>query len=583
MKILFFSPNSAIWVHAFPEALVAEAAAQQGNEVVYVGCGGQLGCCVSPSAYRIPFGAERSEKERICRLCKKNEEIIRAHFGFTGVDLDDVVVADDLSYADEALSSVTPENLLDLVIDGVEVGRIALYELLLEVKKISLDFSPDEWKQYKASLKDAIVVLRGTQRIVSEMHPDRIVLYNALYTVNRVVSRFAELRGIPQYFLHAGGNLSNRLQTLMLARGNTFTYFQHMRYKWREVKENPCSPDVLRAVTDHFLEVIRGRSAWAYSSAAKGGDADLRQFFGVDAGQKVICATMSSYDERFAAETVGAISADIPLLFPKQADWVRALINFVANRRDLSLIIRVHPREFPNKRDGVLSEHARMLQGVLSQLPSNVRINWPTDDVSLYDLANITDVFLNAWSSTGKEMALLGIPVLLYSHDLVLYPSELNYVGTTEQEYFQQLEQALLDGWSSERIRKTYRWCAMEYAYSLLDISESYSKNEYRQGSFFSKVVNKLMTYIAPCREQERDCRNRSAQLSISGKIDRILKNKLDSVLDLDGQDAFASYAEETDGLKREVRRLIDALYGDTRINVQQNSLTKRMIDFANS
>ena len=86
-------------------------------------------------------------------------------------------------------------------------------------------------------------------------------------------------------------------------------------------------------------------------------------------------------------------------------DWIRALVRYVARREDLCLIIRVHPREFPNKREMVLSEHAKMLQVALSELPDNVKVNWPTDKVSLYDLANITDAFANAWSSAGKEMA----------------------------------------------------------------------------------------------------------------------------------------------------------------------------------
>ena len=70
----------------------------------------------------------------------------------------------------------------------------------------------------------------------------------------------------------------------------------------------------------------------------------------------------------------------------------------------------------------MLSDHAKMLQDAFVTLPRNVKVNWPTDTVSLYDLARITDVFANAWSSAGKEMAWLGLPVVLYSPELTLYP-----------------------------------------------------------------------------------------------------------------------------------------------------------------
>jgi UDP:flavonoid glycosyltransferase YjiC (YdhE family) len=63
MKILFFSPHTAIWVHAFPEALVAEALQQGGHEIVYVTCGRQLQrYCVAMSAHQVPPAAADRDK-----------------------------------------------------------------------------------------------------------------------------------------------------------------------------------------------------------------------------------------------------------------------------------------------------------------------------------------------------------------------------------------------------------------------------------------------------------------------------------------------------------------------------------------
>lgn len=582
MKILFFAPHSAIWVHAFPEALVAEAAAQQGNEIIYVGCGGQLDSyCVAMSAFGVSYEASPSEKKQVCGLCKKNLEIIRKNFGFRGGDLSELVDSTDLSYADELVSLVTPENCLDLSVDEIDVGRIALYELLLHAKKSAIDFNSNEWERYQDSLKNTILVLRVMKKIFDETQPDRVVVYNALYSVNRIVCKLAELRGIPEYFLHAGENIANRLQTLMLDRGHNFSHYQYMRNKWVEISQNPCPENAMKAATDHFLEVIKGRSPLAYSSA-NGSEVDLRKFFRIEEDQKVICATMSSYDEMFAAETIGALPSDIKLLFPKQVDWIRALIQYVANRRDLNLIIRIHPREFPNKRDGVLSAHAKMLKSALSILPSNVSVNWPTDKVSLYDLANIVDVFANAWSTAGEEMVLLGIPVVLYSHELVMYTSDLNFVGTTEQEYFQQIELALKEGWSSERIRKAYRWSGMKLGYASLDISESFFTSENQKRSLIVRGINKLVRIVAPYQEQKNACKNRAPQLFSAKKIDQIFRDKLDSVLDVNEETVKTSLLEETVFLKIEVGRLVEGLYG-LNTKPQQGSLMNNLLKFANS
>jgi hypothetical protein len=394
-----------------------------------------------------------------------------------------------------------------------------------------------------------------------------------------VVCRLAELRGIPQYYLHAGDNLSMRLKTLVLARDHAFAYCRYLRSRWNDFRDRPCPPEAMRAATNHLLEVARGRSAWAYSAPA-GGKSDLRGRFSIRSGQKVICATMSSDDERFGGETIGVLPTLDHLLFPKQVDWIRALIGYVENREDLFLIVRVHPREFPNKREGVLSEHAKMLKETFVGLPSNVIVNWPSDDISLYDVANITDVFANAWSSAGREMAWLGLPVLLYADDLALYPSELNYVGTTKPEYFAKLEQALREGWSEERIRKTYRWCAVDLYYALLDISDSYSKDEYLP--FLRKGLRRALSMVAPTREAERDCRDRAPRLAAAHGINRIIDENLAAPIDLEDPRPSITVEEESSFLRQEVHRLALGLFGDPSLHAK-GSLAARLFDFAAS
>ena len=77
-------------------------------------------------------------------------------------------------------------------------------------------------------------------------------------------------------------------------------------------------------------------------------------------------------------------------------DWIKFTVEWVSSRPDLFLIIRVHPREFPNKRESVTSEQAIALSKFFEHLPKNVAINWPSDSISLHDLIRITDVGLNA-------------------------------------------------------------------------------------------------------------------------------------------------------------------------------------------
>jgi hypothetical protein len=580
LKILFFAPHSAVWIHAFPEALVAESLKQAEHEIVYVGCGGTLKShCVAMSAYSVPFEAPPSVKSRVCTVCRRDRDIIRESFGLPGPDLESLATAEDWAAADESIGSLPAAELLGMTLEGIEVGKIALYEMLIQRKRGALDLTPDESLRFQASLRNVIIVARVMGRLLDESKPDRIVLYNALYSVNRVVCVMARIRGIPQYYLHAGDNLSNRLGNLVLARDHAFSYYAHLCSQWPRFKDRPCPPEAMRAGTNHLLEVARGRSVWAYSAAA-GGAEDLRQKFAIAAGQRVICATMSSDDERFGGEVVGVLPSLEGLLFPKQVDWIQALIEYVKPRPDLFLIVRVHPREFPNKRERVLSDHAVMMKEAFAQLPDNVRVNWPTEGVSLYDLAGITDVFVSAWSSAGKEMAWLGMPVVLYAKDLALYPADLNYVGTTKAEYFQQIERALQDGWSADRIRRAYRWCAVEMYYSTLDISQSFSKNE--NAPMPRKAVSKLLRMVAPGAAERRDCRRRSKRLAAGAIVNRVIGDALATAVDIGELGPAITVAEENENLKREVARLVDGLFGPVD-DPRRNALASKLRSFARS
>jgi hypothetical protein len=228
----------------------------------------------------------------------------------------------------------------------------------------------------------------------------------------------------------------------------------------------------------------------------------------------------------------------------------------------------------------VLSDHARLLKEAFANLPANARINWPTENVSLYDLAAITDVFANGWSSAGKEMSLLGLPVVLYSPQFVLYPPSLNYVGTSTAGYFAEVERALADGWSIERTRRTFRWNAVEYHYASLDISDSFSRDEH--APFLAKALRRVIRSIAPTLQQESDCRRRSKSLAAGGKMSMVLRGQLNSVVDLELPASTVSLAEETECLKREVGRLVDGLFGPAG-DPRTNPLAAKLRGFAGS
>ena len=254
-----------------------------------------------------------------------------------------------------------------------------------------------------------------------------------------------------------------------------------------------------------FQCLLSSGSSFVFSAPRSKEYLDVRSHFGVQSEQKFIVASTSSYDERFAVESVHAAEPPEYLLFPRILDWVAYLIELAVQRPDWFMLIRVHPREFPNRRDQVRSEHSRSMKALLQNLPANVKVNWPDDDMSLYDLAQEADLFLNAWSSVGKEMTLLGLPVVIYSPELVLYPTELNGVGTTLPQYVAAIEAALAEGWNFERCKKAYRWYALEFSRSCVDMRSSFAPvRRYRRG-FLERVLLRFLRVLVGYPQERWD------------------------------------------------------------------------------
>ncbi|MBC7804175.1 MAG: capsule biosynthesis protein [Candidatus Parcubacteria bacterium] len=565
MKILVFAPNSEIWVHAFPEALAVEALQQEGHEIVYVSCGTAFSeFCVPMDMHRLTPDSTSEEKSAVCRSCSANAAILRGQFRFPGYSLAERLGEDERSTADTLLGGITRDNFLDFSLDGIPLGRYSVYEFVLRHKLQELRLDDRLWKECRIGLRNCIYTHLALRRILSEERPDRLVVYNALYSVNHIAGAIARSKGVAVYFVHAGGNIAHRLQKLMIGRGQNVRYYEDAIERWPAFRGRPCPPMLMAEITDHFLELLSGRSGFVYSAPKVAGANDVRSLFGIPPGSRVVTAVMSSPDEMLAARTVDAKQLPANLLFATQIEWIKAVIAFVAARPGLFLIVRVHPREFPNRREGLKSQHALKLEEALQALPSNARVNWPDQNVSLYALAEETGVFLNVHSSAGKEMSVLGLPVVLYSDSLALYPSGINYVGLTQEQYFAQIEQALAAGWNAAHIREAYRWLAVEYGYGLLDISDSYVQRETMRPDLPQRVLNRAMRFFDPKHREKSDCRRRAGRLAAGRLVNSIIAGGKASVLDAadPARLGSATEAEETAALRVEMRRIISALYG---------------------
>jgi len=480
VRIAVFSPFANIWEHSYPEALVASGLAERGWDVTYVTCTEEFQTrCVAMEAAGLNHATPLAQRQSVCRACHKRRDLLTSTFDFASRTLNSLVSAIEKREIENLLSTVTPDNWKIFSVDGEPLGRYAAYELWVG-NKVSSDNIPAElWGYYLDDLRSTLIAYYAGKNLTTTTKFDAVLFYNEHYSVNHAFSAAVEKNGVPAYSIHGGWHVVHRGESLSMMRSGYIMSNVYESTTWQSALNTPISPDDVDRVASHLEGLWAANSAFAYSSALEGRSASsVRDQFGIDPTKKVLLATMSSLDEILGMQVIGAApeTHNQTKLFPDQFQWIECLTSFAASNPDVHIILRLHPRMFPNKREAKMAPVVEHIMALQSSIPSNVTLNVPDDNVSLYDLVQIVDVLLNYSSTVGSELLAMGVPVVVpWSSYFHAYPIELNRTGRTLSEYETAIRTAIDEGWSIENARKAFRWYAFLFGRIAVDLSESVS------------------------------------------------------------------------------------------------------------
>jgi len=476
VKVVFFSPFANIWEHSFPEALVAESFAQHSVDVTTVRCGGMLQVhCVAMSAAGVGPDASLKTRQQVCRACMKRRDLLTSATNLPTLILDEWQTEADSATVERMCAEVRQDDWTGLEIDGIPLGRYAAYEVWLNNKLVNTNFDGVVWEQYLGQLHNTLATFLAAKRVIASDPPDAVVLYNDHYSVNHAFASAALLAGIHTYTIHGGNHIVRRGETLSIFSSNHTMEEIFRSHAWHDYEANPIGAKEIDLVGEHLSGLLEANSAFAYSSGFKGtGASELRRRLGIRDGAPVMLATMSSEDELMAVKLIDAMPSSLEQksLFSDQFEWVEYLFAYAQSHPHVHLVLRLHPRMFPNKRESVLSPVVSRIMGLRDGAPDNVTFNMPADGIGLYDLMQVVDVLLNFRSSVGAELASFGIPVVVPSNsDFYTYPSEINRIGHSRLEFTAEIDRALQEGWSIENTRRAFRWFAFLFTRVAVDFS----------------------------------------------------------------------------------------------------------------
>jgi hypothetical protein len=470
---MFFSVNSAIWVHSLPENRLLRELQKAGHEISYVTCAKAFrDHCTSMSAFGYESSVSDDVKSETCRICIGNAKMLAEANQAYHLTLASYINDEDEKEIDDFVADFTIENYLTKRWNGIDVGKIASYEIFLKYKKLSVTLSDDQWAFYLIYLKNTLRSGLAFSRIFEQTKPEIVFCYSPQYAVNGIAAEIAIQRGATVYFIEGSSNNAERYEALRIWDWGRNGLVNPGLMHWDEAKLRVTAEDSSR-INGHFKELFAAKSFAVYSSAVQD-HFSTRQHFGVPDGAKLLLLTLSSFDEAFAAVAINKfpVTKLKSHVFENQFEWVQKTLAYVKGRADLFLIVRVHPRDFSNKREEVQSEQARLWDEILRTYQKNVAVNWPQDNISLYNMLQDVDALLTGWSATGVEALAFGIPVVTYDKALPSYPSEIHLTGDSEVTYYSNIEIAVTRGRRIDHAIAAYQWLAVSFSMGTLRIDQ---------------------------------------------------------------------------------------------------------------
>jgi hypothetical protein len=459
MRILFFGLYSGIWPHALLETQIMKSLSSNSEvEMFYLTCEESLqGICKPREYHGLNNLATHEEMQLSCKSCKKNSTLISKTVSSNNISLKDYLNDYNSAEDSEYIKCAGLEELLSYKHRGISVGQYALYDSIINFKKNVKIFSNSEINFLRNTVQNSILAVEASRNILPQINPDVILCSDIEYGVARSFCEVAAQRSIEVYRIANTGAVSEKMKTRRIYSWKKFGLTDPALAYWPEFKRNLSEIESER-VMGLLSSVKKSSSPWTYSAASLGKSA--RQEFNIPKEHKIVLAVLSSTDEYLAAVESGHFTNlnSSPKVFEDQTEWIKFLLSTIRNIPNVTLVIRLHPREYPNKREKLASEQSNKWDQMFRDLPDRVVLDHPSRMFPLSDYWNEISVLTTGWSSTALEAVSEGIPAVLYDKNLPLYPHNLVIVGESAERYLQNLKEALDSEVSREEISNVLRW-----------------------------------------------------------------------------------------------------------------------------
>lgn len=397
-RILCFNPYVRWTLHSARHNAILHGLHLRNAQTLMVLCDGLMPEC---DLYQPSKGAKAQRSANSCNRCQAESSFLTAKSNVSYLWLGRWIEPDTIAKT-QAWAAET-ENPATARYNGWPIGEWVQSSVHSHFRTDALDLDdPNVRAVYQRYAAGSAVIATGLDALYRHEKPDAQLLFNGRMAPTRVALELAKLHGIRTITEERGqapGYMRLMKNTHCLDPQPFFTLYE----KWKDTPLNEQEIAELQNLLEKHLSGS-GHEIGKFA-APTAGPGKVRHTLKIDGTKRLAVLFTSSTDEpQGQPEAAGA--------FEHQHQWIKASIERFRSEPDWHLVIRTHPNSGGKRAVGTNQGELKFIKELRENIPDNVSIVEPDDDLSSFDLIQAAHCGLIWHSSIGVEMAAIGRPVL---------------------------------------------------------------------------------------------------------------------------------------------------------------------------
>lgn len=449
-KIILLQLNVGIWAHGLMELNFLRRFHPTEVDITIITCGGiqTAGCLVRHSKGK-SLAASRTIQSIDCRNCRLASKVELDGLKTDGyqvevLPLSSFSLPSDRSEAESfAQNYLETPSLFELGGVSVDIGKCATYEWSLHNKRREFNLarlSKGELAEFSHTLVNAHLMLNAFSRCITQVQETEAVFcFSPQYSINN--SCLTWLEGaqprIRQFLIEGSFFPSNQYRSLQVWDWRKFKLVPPAKYVVENLDSSP-DEEKLEYAANYLNQLNQAKSFMVYSKSESGlSSDDILRNIKLSESDYVVTVALSSPDEVTAARMIDAFPESLfpGRVYPNQQAMVMDVIDWAHANPNVGVVLRPHPREFPEARNNKKSDSADFWLSLAECLPPNVYLNTPKDVWSIGDLISFSKKLITGWSSVALQAALMGVEVQTYDSEMGFFPRSMVTSSDSPEEF----------------------------------------------------------------------------------------------------------------------------------------------------